>query len=150
VDLVSGLGTPKVKPSVVHQKESHFAWLRTRLSVERTLMSWVRTSTALIGFGFTIFQFFERFNQMQGVAAPRHPASARMIALALVGIGTGALIVAILEYRAMLRYLWSDEFGEIAGIAERQQTTPALIVAIFLGLVGLLAFGAIALRTAGG
>ena len=36
---------------------SHFSWLRTRLSIERTLMSWVRTSTALIGFGFTIFQF---------------------------------------------------------------------------------------------
>jgi putative membrane protein len=31
--------------------ESHFSWLRTRLSVERTLMSWVRTSVALIGFG---------------------------------------------------------------------------------------------------
>ena len=34
--------------------ESHFSWIRTRLSVERTLMSWVRTGTALIGFGFTI------------------------------------------------------------------------------------------------
>ena len=31
--------------------ESHFSWLRTRLSVERTLMSWVRTSVSLIGFG---------------------------------------------------------------------------------------------------
>ena len=28
---------------------SHFAWLRTRMSMERTLMSWVRTATALIG-----------------------------------------------------------------------------------------------------
>jgi hypothetical protein len=36
----------------------HFSWLRTRLSVERTMMSWVRTATALIGFGFTIVQFF--------------------------------------------------------------------------------------------
>ncbi|TIU04855.1 MAG: DUF202 domain-containing protein, partial [Mesorhizobium sp.] len=34
--------------------DSHFSWLRTRLSVERTLMSWVRTSVSLIGFGFTI------------------------------------------------------------------------------------------------
>ena len=46
--------------------ESHFSWLRTRMSVERTLMSWVRTATALIGFGFTIFQFLSRFNQTPG------------------------------------------------------------------------------------
>ena len=65
----------KVKPGVLHQKDTHFAWLRTRMSLERTLMSWVRTATALIGFGFTIFQFFERFNQMAGVEGPRHPAS---------------------------------------------------------------------------
>ena len=25
----------------------HFAWLRTRLSIERTMMSWVRTAAAL-------------------------------------------------------------------------------------------------------
>ena len=24
---------------------THFAWLRTRMSMERTLMSWVRTAT---------------------------------------------------------------------------------------------------------
>lgn len=148
--LETGLGNPKVKPSVIHQKETHFSWLRTRMSVERTLMSWVRTATALIGFGFTIFQFFERFSEMPGVGAARHPGMIRLIALGLVGTGTAALIVAILEYRGMLRYLWSPEFEEIAGVRERQRTTPALIVAIFLGLVGLLAFGSIALRTAKG
>jgi uncharacterized membrane protein YidH (DUF202 family) len=40
--------------------ETHFSWLRTRMSTERTLMSWVRTGTALIGFGFTIFQVAAR------------------------------------------------------------------------------------------
>src|SRR5215468_3174370 len=40
--------------------DSHFAWIRTRLSLERTLMSWLRTAVALIGFGFTIVQFLER------------------------------------------------------------------------------------------
>jgi putative membrane protein len=143
-------GKLQVKPSVVHQKETHFSWLRTRMSVERTLMSWVRTATALIGFGFTIFQFFERFNQMQGVAAPRHPGTIRLIALGLIGCGTGALIVAIIEYRQMLRYLWSPEFGEIAGVEESQRTTPAIIVAVLLALVGLVALGTVALRTAGG
>jgi len=140
----------EVKPGAAHQRDSHFAWLRTRLSLERTLMSWVRTATALIGFGFTIFQFFERFNQMAGVEGPRHPGASRLIALGLIGCGTGALVVAISEYRQMLRYLWSPEFGEIAGAREIQSTTPALIVAVLLALVGIVALGTVALRTAGG
>jgi len=139
----------KVKPGVVHQKETHFSWLRTRMSLERTLMSWVRTATALIGFGFTIFQFFERFNQMAGVQGPRHPGASRLIALGLIGCGTAALFVAIIEYRGMLRYLWSPEFGEVAGVAEKQRTTPAIIVAVFLALVGLIALGTVARRSAG-
>src|SRR5829696_7221840 len=139
MNLFTGRAELEAKPSVVHQRETHFSWLRTRMSLERTLMSWVRTATALIGFGFTIFQFFERFNQMQGVAAPRSPGTIRLIALGLIGCGTAALIVAIIEYRQMLRYLWSDEFGEIAGVGQTQRTTPALIVAMVLALVGLAA-----------
>jgi putative membrane protein len=148
--LFTGRGELQVKPSVLKQRESHFSWLRTRMSLERTLMSWVRTATALIGFGFTIFQFFERFNQTEGVAAAKHPGTVRTIALGLVGSGVGALIVAILEYRATLRYLWTDEFQDIAGMQSGRQVTPAILVAIFLALVGLFAFGAIAIRTAGG
>jgi putative membrane protein len=140
----------QVKPGVVDHKETHFSWLRTRMSLERTLMSWVRTATALIGFGFTIFQFFERFNQTEGVAPARHPGSIRTLALALVGIGTGALVLAILEYRSTLRYLWSETFEPIAGFQEGRKVTPAVIVAIVLGFVGLFAFTAIAFRTAAG
>jgi hypothetical protein len=47
--------------------DTHFGWLRTRVSVERTLMSWVRTAVSLIGFGFAIVQFFERMQAMPGV-----------------------------------------------------------------------------------
>jgi putative membrane protein len=109
---------PTPKASVLGQRESHFSWLRTRLSIERTLMSWIRTATALIGFGFTIFQFFERFNEMANVAPARSPMMPRLVSLALIGIGTGGMIVA-LEYRTMLRYLWSEEFRDIAGVGDR-------------------------------
>ena len=150
MQLFTGRGELHIKPSVLSQRESHFSWLRTRMSVERTLMSWVRTATALIGFGFTIFQFFEHFSQTPGVASPRHPGASRAIALALVGTGTAALIIAIMEYWGTLRYLWSGDFSDIAGTEEGRKLTPAIIVAILLGLVGIFTFGAIAVRTAGG
>jgi len=61
--------------------ETHFSWLRTRMSTERTLMSNVRTATALIGFGFTIFQFFESQH-------PARPEVPRAFGLSLVAAGT--------------------------------------------------------------
>jgi putative membrane protein len=70
-------GTQPHRFEVRPTSDSHFGWIRTRLSVERTLMSWVRTSVALIGFGFTIVQFFERLPKMTGVAPailPEAPA----------------------------------------------------------------------------
>ena len=51
--------------------EAHFAWLRTRLALERTIMAWVRTAVSLIGFGFAIVQFFDRLQQMPGDVAAR-------------------------------------------------------------------------------
>ena len=53
--------------------QSHFAWLRTRLAVERTLMAWVRTAVSLIGFGFAIVQFFDRMDSCPGPVPPAIP-----------------------------------------------------------------------------
>jgi putative membrane protein len=49
--------------------DSHFSWVRTRLSLERTMMSWLRTATALIGFGFAIVQSFNRLAETAGARA---------------------------------------------------------------------------------
>jgi putative membrane protein len=143
-------GEGSVKPEVRYQPETHFSWLRTRMSTERTLMSWVRTSTALVGFGFTIVQFFERFNQMQGVGPPISHFGARPLGLAMIAIGTFAILVALLEYHKMLRYLWSPEFHEIAGFRDRPAWTPAPLVAIMLALVGAAMLVALILRTSSG
>ena len=94
-------GRFEVRPTA----ESHFSWLRTRMSTERTLMSWIRTATALIGFGFTIVQFFERFNKMEGVSPAHHLQAPRYLGLMLIGTGILGSIIALWEYRKLLHYL---------------------------------------------
>jgi inner membrane protein YidH len=125
--------------------ESHFSWLRTRMSAERTLMSWVRTAIALIGFGFTIFQFLDRFNRTPGVEPAAHPQAPWIFGLALIGTGIIALIIALWEYRWGIQYLWSDEYKPIAGVGERWHT-PVVTVTAVLIVIGIFAFGAVFLR----
>jgi putative membrane protein len=137
---------PEPRFSVKVSAESHFAWLRTRLSVERTLMSWMRTATALIGFGFTMVQFFERLKGMHDVAAPTRPELPRYIGMGLIAAGTAALIISVWQYRSVTRYLGSAPFAAVAYIDARPHKTPLFAVAVFLGMIGVFAFASIALR----
>jgi len=124
----------------------HFSWLRTRLSIERTMMSWVRTATALIAFGFTIVQFLERMQEMPGVAPAHFPQAPRYLGLSLIFCGVMALVISIWEYHWGLRYLWSGNFAVIAGATREGKQTPLLAVAIVLALIGIFAFFAVLLR----
>jgi putative membrane protein len=128
--------------------DSHMAWIRTRLSVERTMMSWLRTATALIGFGFAIVQFFERLGQTPEARSAYLPNAPIYLGMALIACGVLALVVAIWEYRWGLHYLWGEPFRQIAGMAKEPINTPVLAVAVLLILIGLFAFFAVLLRLA--
>jgi putative membrane protein len=125
---------------------THFAWLRTRMSMERTLMSWVRTATALIGFGFTIFQFLYRFNKTPGVELPEFPWAPWFLGLGLIGTGLVALIISVWEYQSLVRYLWERDFKPVAGVSEFRHHTPVVAVSVVLILIGIFAFVAVLLR----
>lgn len=139
-------GTPPVKPSILDKRESHFSWIRTRLSTERTLMSWIRTGTAMIGFGFTIFQFFEGLNSREDVNPALDPNWIRTVSISLVAVGTLAVFVALREYRITIRYLWSPEFRDIAGVGDRPAWTPASMVATLLVLIGIVTLVSLIIR----
>jgi putative membrane protein len=125
---------------------NHFAWLRTRLAIERTLMAWVRTCTALIGFGFTIVQFFQRLAGTEGVAEALRPQAPRYLGLALIASGIAGLLISVIQYRKLISYLDST-FSAIAQIQEGVTSkTPLQAVALGLVLIGIFAFGAILLR----
>ena len=128
--------------------DSHFSWLRTRLSLERTMMSWLRTATALIGFGFAIVQFFERLQQAPEAHSAYLPDAPIYLGLALIACGILALVVAIWEYRWALHYLWGEPFTPIAGASNEPMNTPVLAIGILLIFIGLFAFFAVLLRLA--
>jgi putative membrane protein len=131
--------------------DSHFGWIRTRMALERTLMAWVRTSVGLIGFGFTIVQFFQRFREMAGVAAPVRPEAPRYLGLALIGTGVVTLLVAVAQYRTVVHYLWSDHYKVLAGMESNSKDSlawqmPILTIAGAVILIGLFAFASVVLR----
>lgn len=126
--------------------DSHFAWVRTRLAVERTLMAYMRTAVSLIGFGFAIVQFFERFHNMPGAAPARYPDAAWYLGLALIFCGVMAMVISLREFHWTLRYLWSENFAAIAGMRAERKQTPLYAVAIAIICVGTFAFFAVLLR----
>jgi putative membrane protein len=109
-------------------------------------MAWLRTATSLIGFGFTIVQFFDRMGSLPGASAARFPDAPRYLGLMLIFCGIVALIVSVWQYRVALRYLWSGDFANIAGVEDERQQTPLFAVSIALIFVGVFAFGSVFLR----
>jgi putative membrane protein len=128
--------------------DSHFGWIRTRLSLERTMMSWVRTAVSLIGFGFAIVQFFERLRQMPGAQPAYAPHVPQYLGLALISCGILALLISIWQYLWTVRYLWRGSFAAIAGMNQERMQSPVLAIAVLLICIGLFAFFAVLLRLA--
>jgi len=121
---------------------SHFAWLRTRMSTDRTLEAWIRTAISLIGFGFTIVQFFARLNQMEGVAPARDPHLPQYMGLVLIGIGTVALMTALCQHRLMVKHLHRAQFRPLFGTEGMPGYSPTWLAGIALCWMGIAAFGA--------
>jgi putative membrane protein len=138
-------GSFTVEPSV----NNHFAWIRTRLAIERTLMAWIRTAISLIGFGFTIVQFFQR---LQGMNVPglrvMRPQAPRDLGLALIATGVGVLAGASWQYVRDLRYLRSGCFEIISVDEPRAYCRPAFLAAMVLLAIGLAAFFSVLFRLA--
>ena len=135
-------GRFQVKPS----SADHFAWVRTRLAMERTLMAWVRTGSSLIGFGFTIVQFFDRMEDLQNAKPARFPDAPRYLGLMLITCGIAALIISAWQYRVEMEDMRSGEFALIAGENNARHQIPLLAISAALTIVGVFAFFAVSLR----
>jgi putative membrane protein len=126
--------------------DSHFNWIGTRLSLERMMMSWLRTAVALIGFGFAIVQYFNRLRQIPAARAAYLPTAPEYLGIALIACGVLALVIAIWQCRWTVRYLWGRSFAPIAGLTKEGKESTVIAVAIHLIWIGLFAFFAALLR----
>ena len=106
----------------------------------------MRTAISLIGFGFTIVQFFERFTDFNNAVPAMMPEAPRYFGLTLIFPGTATLIIGWTEYRQTIKYLRSGDFAIIAGDGSLARSSPLDIVVIALGFIGTFCFLAILLR----
>jgi putative membrane protein len=118
---------------------------RTRLSADRTLMSVIRTSLSLIGFGFTIYQTFQKLYEAQVLTRAKAP---QHFGETLVVVGIGMLVLGIgyhVAFMLELRRLRDDMRRE--GLIHGESHYPVsltLIVALALLVIGLFAISSMA------
>ena len=113
---------------------------RTRMSADRTLMSVLRTSLSLIGFGFTIYQVFEKAKDAKLIAAAHAP---RNFGLALVALGIAMLVLGIVYHVRFMGELRRSRESMVAeGLIHGQSGFPpslTLVTAVVLLVIGVAA-----------
>ncbi len=137
------LASPDLKLDVnteLAARRTGMAFQRTRLAEDRTLMAVIRTALSLIGFGFTIFQFFQRLKEQDVITragAPRHFGST-LVWLGILMLALG--IVYHVQFMLGLRRLRQSmrEDGLIHGETDFPVSL-TLITALLLLAVGVAA-----------
>lgn len=137
IRIMSDSETPASVSTELAARRTGMSFQRTRLSAERTLMSVIRKSLSMIGFGFTIFQFFEK---LKGSGTITHAGAPRNFGLALVLLGNVLGIVYHLNFMLGLR---SERYELIdAKLIHGNSSFPVssvFIIATLLLAIGLLA-----------
>ena len=125
---------------------THLAWFRTRLMLERMMVSWLMTSITLIGFGFSIVLIFDQLGRLTNVAPPLRPLAPFHFGLVLIGAGVAGLVVAGWQYRTVLRYLGGPDLAAAVGGGKQPAQIVVYAVTIVTIFIGVFAFLAVAKR----
>jgi putative membrane protein len=128
----------KDRGTLLAEERTHLALERTIIASERTLMAWIRTALSMIGFGFTIYKFFQY--QAEEIAAGniRRPQAPRNLGLSLIGLGTLALMAAAWQHRVFLNKIGASQGRHVWSVS--------FVVALCVILIGLLTFYGVLLR----
>jgi|SRR5215469_7808800 len=129
---------PKDRGTILAEERTDLAIQRTNMAAERSLMAWIRTSLSMIGFGFTIYKFFQYLPEELAAGNIRRPQAPRNLGLTLIALGTLALVAAIWQHLTFLRTVRASGKPHIWSIS--------FVVAIFVVLIGIITFYGVLLR----
>jgi putative membrane protein len=108
--------------------------LRDYLAGERTFLAWIRTGLALMGFGFVVARFGLFLAEIRvvrdGAAAPPHSFSL-WFGTTFIAVGVAMNLLAIRRYWRLVEELNRGQ------LADRRASQEAIILALFLALVGV-------------
>lgn len=85
---------------------------RIYFAAERTLLAWIRTGLAMMGFGFVVARFglfLHELAAMHNVKPPARIGVSLGVGLTLVGFGVMINLVAVIQNRATIRRLHRNE-----------------------------------------
>jgi putative membrane protein len=125
--------------TVLAEERTDLALRRTIVAGERTLMAWIRTALSMIGFGFTIYKFFQYLPEQIAAGNVRRPQAPRNLGMTLIALGALALGTAAWQHRRFL--------NEIGVSQNRHIWSISFVVAIFVVLIGVIAFYGVLLRS---
>ena len=90
-------------PEAANDFRVRAALVRTAMSSEQSLLSWIRTSVSLYTFGFAITQFFYYMARQQESA--QLSAGPRVLGLVLISTGILAILLGTFEHVVRIRTL---------------------------------------------
>jgi uncharacterized membrane protein YidH (DUF202 family) len=87
---------------------------RVHMANERTFLAWIRTSVAIMAFGFVVEKFSLFVKQMAYYlgkeASPPPPGYSSIIGIVLVGLGVVMGVLAFVRYKAVERQIENDTY----------------------------------------
>jgi inner membrane protein YidH len=131
-------------------RRTALAFQRTRMSADRTLMAVIRTSLSLIGFGFTIYQFFRYLRETAGAMQLLQSEAPRNFSLTLVILGVVMLSLGIWRHVAFMLELRAERKTfvdrELIPGHDKFPISITLVTATLLWTIGLVALVGMAMR----
>jgi putative membrane protein len=104
---------------------------RVHMANERTFLAWVRTSVAIMAFGFVVEKFSLFVKQMAYYlgkeAAPPPQGYSSLIGIVLVGLGVAMGVLAFIRYKKVEHQIDDDTY----------RPSPILSVMLFLSVLAI-------------